>query len=274
MILRRIIEGFKRQDGVAIAIEFLIVVVGVGLGTIVADWNADRLEKREAERMLVRFADYLDSGFEEDELVLDYYRVKRSWARKTIEGLEDPASIDDREFVIAAFQATQTIGNGRDASFISNMVGADFARSIEDDRLRSAVIIAMGDSDNSYFDPADVETEYRKDVRSIIPPGLQERLQYECGDRLYRSSYRLPETCELEIDPALAARLAREIRAIPDVERKLSWHLSKVEPFLQNIANRKRRDEVLVRMIRTGDSSLAAADRNEEIVARREPDME
>ena len=274
MILRRIIEGFKRQDGVAIAIEFMIVVVGVGLGTIVADWNADRLDQREAERMLVRFADYLEEGFEEDDLVLEYYRVKRVWAKRTLQGLEDPLSTNDRDFVVAAFQATQTIGNDRDSSFISNMVGADFARSIDDDRLRTAVMTAMGDSDNSYFNPEDVESDYRQDIRSVVPPTLQERLHYECGDRAYRSSYRLPETCDIVIDEALAAQLAREIRDIPDIERKLAWHLAKVEPYLQNITNRRLRDEDLVKMIRTGDYSLVDTARDEEILIRRKPDME
>lgn len=274
MILRRIIEGFKRQDGVAIAVEFMIVVVGVGLGTIVADWNADRLEKREAERMLVRFADYLEDGFDEDDLVLEYYRVKRVWARKALQGLEDPSSIDDHDFVISAFQATQTIGNDRDSSFISNMMGADFARSIDNDRLRTAVMTAMGDSDNSYFNPNDVESEYRQDIRSVVPPALQERLHYECGDRVIRSSYRLPETCDIVIDATVTARLAREIRDIPDVDRKLAWHLAKAEPYLQNIANRRMRDQDLVKSIRTGDYSVLNTAREEEMLIRRKPDME
>lgn len=274
MILRRIIEGFKRQDGVAIAIEFTIVVVGVGLGTIVADWNADRLDRIEAERMLTRFADYLESGFEEDELLLDYYRVKRTYARQVLEGLDDPASIDDRAFVIAAFQATQTIGNARDSSFISNMVGADFARSIDDDALREAVMTSMGDPENSYFDPEDVETDYRMDVRSVVPATLQEKLHYECGDRLYKGSYVLPETCDLTIDPEAASSIARDIRDIPDLRQKLTWHLAKTEPFLTNVANRRQRDELLVRMIRTGDTSLVEKSRDEEILIRRKPDME
>jgi len=274
MIVHRIIQGFKRQDAFAIAIEFIIVVVGVGLGTIVADWNADRLDKIEADRMLVRFADYLDDGFEQDELVLDYYRVERKWAKRTLQGLDDPSSMSDRDFVISAFQATQTIGNDRDSTFISNMMGAGFARSIEDDRLRAAVMSAMGDSENSYFNPQDVESEYRQAIRSIVPPGLQERLHYECGDRLFRSSYRLPETCDAQIDDGVASTIAKQIRAIPDVKQKLAWHLAQIEPFLQNIANRKLRDEVLVKMIRTGDTSLASTSRKDEVLVRRKPDMD
>jgi hypothetical protein len=53
MILRRLTENLRAQNWTAIAIEFLIVVIGVFFGTQVANWNQGRIEKRETERMLV-----------------------------------------------------------------------------------------------------------------------------------------------------------------------------------------------------------------------------
>src|SRR5687767_1423504 len=52
MILRRLTENLRAQNWTAIGIEFLIVVIGVFIGTQVSNWNEERIERRETERML------------------------------------------------------------------------------------------------------------------------------------------------------------------------------------------------------------------------------
>jgi len=46
MILRRVIAHFRKQEWTAIAIDFLIVVVGVFVGLQVSNWNEARAEQR------------------------------------------------------------------------------------------------------------------------------------------------------------------------------------------------------------------------------------
>lgn len=46
MILRRIIAHFRKQEWTAIAIDFVIVVVGVFVGLQVNNWNEARIERR------------------------------------------------------------------------------------------------------------------------------------------------------------------------------------------------------------------------------------
>ncbi len=46
MILRRVIEHFRKQEWTAIFLDFLIVVVGVFIGIQVANWNAGRSDAR------------------------------------------------------------------------------------------------------------------------------------------------------------------------------------------------------------------------------------
>jgi hypothetical protein len=50
MILRRLAESIRRQDGVSVAVEVLIVVLGVFIGIQVANWN-DARRDREAEAL-------------------------------------------------------------------------------------------------------------------------------------------------------------------------------------------------------------------------------
>jgi hypothetical protein len=54
MILRRISENIKSQNWFAVAVEFIIVVVGVFMGLQVQDWNEARKERIEEHALLIR----------------------------------------------------------------------------------------------------------------------------------------------------------------------------------------------------------------------------
>jgi len=54
MILRRIITHLRKQEWMAIAIDFLIVVIGVFVATQVADWNEARRDRGVEHALLER----------------------------------------------------------------------------------------------------------------------------------------------------------------------------------------------------------------------------
>jgi hypothetical protein len=53
MLFRRVRDHVVHQNWTAIAIDFLIVVAGVFVGTQVSNWNSDRLEQRRAGRWVL-----------------------------------------------------------------------------------------------------------------------------------------------------------------------------------------------------------------------------
>jgi hypothetical protein len=61
MILRRVIAHFRKQEWTAIAIDFVIVVVGVFIGMQVSNWNAARADRAIAARHLTEIAEDLRS---------------------------------------------------------------------------------------------------------------------------------------------------------------------------------------------------------------------
>ncbi len=61
MFLRRIVEHLKAQHWTAVALDLAVVIVGVFIGTQVSNWNQDRIEKREAERLLLELRPALQS---------------------------------------------------------------------------------------------------------------------------------------------------------------------------------------------------------------------
>lgn len=59
MILRRLSQSLRDQNWAAIAIEFVLLVLGVFLGIQVANWNAEMIDQREAREALRRMEDDL-----------------------------------------------------------------------------------------------------------------------------------------------------------------------------------------------------------------------
>lgn len=61
MILRRVMEHVKAQNWFAVAIDFVIVVLGVFVGLQVSNWNAARADRATAARHLTEIAEDLRS---------------------------------------------------------------------------------------------------------------------------------------------------------------------------------------------------------------------
>ena len=77
MILRRVIEHFRKQEWTAIAIDFVIVVVGVFVGLQVSNWNAARAD-RALERIYVeRLADDLREDIRRIDWMIGIYETKQ-----------------------------------------------------------------------------------------------------------------------------------------------------------------------------------------------------
>lgn len=101
MLLRRITEHVKAQNWTAVALDFVIVVVGVFIGIQVANWNDAGRERLSEAQYLERFAD-------EIELTLAHIREERAFAetaQNTIEAFTAEAyrgAATDEEIISAA----------------------------------------------------------------------------------------------------------------------------------------------------------------------------
>jgi hypothetical protein len=56
MILRRITEHVKAQNWFAVAIDFVIVVIGVFIGIQVSNWNEARADRNREQVLIERVA--------------------------------------------------------------------------------------------------------------------------------------------------------------------------------------------------------------------------
>ena len=77
MILRRAIDRLKRHEWMAVAIELLIVILGVLIGIQASNWNEARVERQRQVALL--------DGFRVD--MRDYSGVTRKFSRRALNGL-------------------------------------------------------------------------------------------------------------------------------------------------------------------------------------------
>ncbi|HJS41185.1 MAG TPA: hypothetical protein VJ763_07265 [Sphingomicrobium sp.] len=239
MILRRLTENLRAQNWTAITIEFVIVVVGVFLGTQVANWNLERIEKRETERMLVQLVPELQSQLQYFDDVRTYYGVTRRYAEQALAGWNGASGISDEQFVIAAYQASQITGIGTNAENWALTFGGEQLRNIDDANVRRNLEVILT-SDYGPISLNAAASPYRQQVRRVIPMSVQDAIRRECGDRFGTGHVgfvriSLPETCGLKIPAAEAARIASSLRARPELAQELNWHLAGVAVVLTNV---------------------------------------
>ena len=237
MMFRRVSANLRAQNWTAIGIELIIVVIGVFIGMQVSNWNQERAAKAETHRMVAQLKPQLDTLNNFFRIARDYYATTRAYSTTAIGGWRGDPRVGDRDFVIAAYQASQINTLGNNGSAWSTVLGADQLRNIDDPQMRSDLSFLMS-ADYSAIDLPAIDTPYRHNVRRIIPVEIQDAIRAQCGDRpspAYPSFTTLPAKCNLALAPRDAARAAALLRAHPELLEDLQWHIAAVAAFLSNI---------------------------------------
>ncbi|MEO7256382.1 MAG: hypothetical protein ABIW18_00550 [Sphingomicrobium sp.] len=239
MIYKRAMAKLRAQEWTAITIELFIVILGVFIGTLVANWNQGRLDRQATDRMLEQLRPEIQNQFDFFESARTYYRATKPFSDQALAGWAGDPRVSDNQFVIAAYQASQIYGIGINAQNWALTFGGTEMRDISDPRVRKNLAVVL----TADYDPVGfgaVATPCREHVRQIIPNSVQDAIRASCGDRnVAREGTQylvvLPAACPLQLDPAEAAKAAAALRAHPELVRELNWHLAAVANYLTNI---------------------------------------
>ena len=143
MILRRVIAHFKKQEWTAIALDFLIVVVGVFIGIQVANWNAARADDELANRYMMQLADDIRSD------IVDIEKgIKTSeWRYAALSILLEKAGLPQPETIANPEQTyllpTVEFENDHQAELIS---AAYYTRFLDSDRPAYSSLVGAGNA--------------------------------------------------------------------------------------------------------------------------------
>jgi hypothetical protein len=234
MILRRVISHFKKQEWTAIAIDFLIVVVGVFVGLQVSNWNAAIQERARAAVYSERLKAELRAELEYATALLEYNTVASRAGDAAYLGLSGKAAMDDETILINAYRASQYNWYERRRAAFDEIVASGSLALISDVGLRETAIGIYNTPVFSIILSEGQASRYRDLFRMAIEPSLHHDLSKNCGDKEYDSHgaavglLTMDYPCTLTASPDEMAEGVLALRSDPEVARALKLRNAQV----------------------------------------------
>ena len=234
---QRAIIRFRAHDWVSAAIQLAIVFIGVFVGSQVSNWNQNRLQRHETDKLLVQMRPEVHYMLSVYANAKTYYGITRAYADIALRGWRGDPTTTDEQFVIAAYQASQVYTLASNGSAIALVFGADQFRNVDDPELRQRLSDVMT-YDNTDLGSRAVATPYRQNARLLIPDDLQQAIRARCGDKSPPEApfmFMLAKACTLNLPRRQAAQAARTLREHSELVGELNGHLAAEALFLEDL---------------------------------------
>ena len=204
MLLRRITEHVKAQNWFAVALDFLIVVVGVFIGLQVSNWNDARAADRKS-------------------------------------ALTGKAELSDEALLINAYRATQYLVNARRRLTFDELSSTGEIELIRDENLRQTAHWIYNAPVFGQITRERDNQQYRSLFRMLVSLDVQDALLEKCGDREVVSGDfenivdSLDYPCETGVAPELVSEAARILRSDASMVPLLRLRMADVKSSIANL---------------------------------------
>ena len=234
MFVRRLKTSLAEQHWTTIFIELIIVVLGVFIGNWVNDWSQEHAAQRETRELLRELRPEMTRQRQSLASIRDYLQVTTHYADTAFAGWRREPTVSDGQFVIAAYQASQSYGLSANGQTWAEIFGGDQLRRIKDSAIRTPLQRLMT-YDYTLLSYDRLNSKYRNDVRLLISKDIQRRIRNACGDRLILDGkgLSLPPSCSIAIPDAAPA--ATILRAHPELVGELAQHESLISTQFTNV---------------------------------------
>ena len=241
MILRRVIEHFRKQEWTAIALDFVIVVLGVFVGIQVSNWNAERELRASEMSHRAQLRDEIVTNVRLLEAHQSYAREVVEAGRRALAFLENDAPCADKcaDLIIDFFHASQLWGTPYPRARYEENVRIGFP---SDEAARAQVELfylnLAGWNSINLTAPA-----FRTELRGYLSPESSLVLWGDCFDAPDDQLERLSRDCIGDLDPADAASMLGNIRADTELARELRFWIGQnifaLDEFPDTLASAK-----------------------------------
>ena len=230
MILRRITEQVKAQNWTAVALDFVIVVVGVFIGIQVSNWNTTRQNRALADEYIERL--YSDIELERAlwGRVIEYFGTARIYSDVAIAGFSTPLETLDEQWLIALYQASQVWFAAPNRSTFDELQTTGRIANIQDRDLRTIVANHYQRVTQTGFTLVQ-SSQYRRIARLHIHERVQNAVRENCGDQWItdeRNFYyvALPQSCSIGLPAEFVQSEIERLYNNEVIKRELRFHQS------------------------------------------------
>jgi len=254
MILKRLRAEVARQNWFGVAVDLVILILGVFLGIQVNNWNQARLDRAEGREYRDRLYFDLESDQRDVSFRIRYYGQTLAHAQAALAALDRPVTDDAGAFIIHAYEASNHIPQAIRHFTYDEVVASGKAESRGDRMLRERIA-------NYYVGLATMQRlfdnvpPYRETIRSVLPFAAQAQVLKDCPEVLHTDKYgsvtpRLSDRCTSTMEPRSAERIAADVRAIPNLRWALNRVIADLEQKIWNARQLAREAERLKGQIR------------------------
>ncbi len=257
MNLLGITRHVKDQNWFAVVIELFIVVIGVFLGMQVSDWSEQRQKAKMATGYLVRIEAEIGEEMSRWEQVREYYDKTRRHGIAALDAYAMPVDSLGVEFLVDLFQASQRINVLSNRATYDELVATGRIGNVASDSVRKQLINYYRRVDSLDMLLADRFT-YRRTVRLYMDHTIQSQILEKCGDiyiEAYKSYYvRLPEECEISVEPELLRAEISKLYENSEVKQELRFHVTILRGMLTGLANTDKISVTTLEKIRSAEN--------------------
>jgi len=241
MMARRFAEQARAHDWFAVAVDLVVLILGVFIGLQVQDWNTEREARARGQRYSARLEADMRYEAWNYEYLIAYYKDVRSNAERAITALTDGPPLSDELLLISTYRASQYLLNESRRSTYDELVATGAIALIADARLREAAISQFNNPDILATAQAAMNSEYRRLFRRSLSADIQHALLADCGDRLAEpgdfvqivGSINYP--CTLHVPAAKIAAAAAKFRTDDKLLEALQLRFADLETAIFNL---------------------------------------
>ncbi|HSQ98985.1 MAG TPA: hypothetical protein VLM36_03620 [Sphingomicrobium sp.] len=218
----RLAAQLQRQDWAAVAIDLLIVIIGVFLGIQASNWNDTRKDRQLAGEYLGRIAGDLRYDIDQLRQREEFWRASSEAGDRALHFAED-GRVDGNDWntLLDFYEAGQIWNYEINDGTYREMLSAGRLDLLRDNRLKADLSDYYVGQRTQAHDLFDTLPRYREDIRGAIPYRFQRYILDHCSGDVtngYRG-HRCPPPSDMTglsaLDDALAAdgTLMRELRS-------------------------------------------------------------
>lgn len=239
MVFRRLRVHAAHQNWFAVAIDLVIVIVGVFIGTQASNWNQDRLERKQAHENRAMLVEDLDANLQNLAMRKHYHTWVRSEALKVLADFKKPSSELGEQFLIDAYQASQGLPWNLRRNAYDQMMAAGQFGEIGDADLRQKISNYYVGSDVTGANLAMIPA-YRETLRRAMPYPVQQQIRTLCGETISEDPHGqavmgIPGDCHLNLDPATVRDAVRQVHDMPGITLDLNRQLVDLDQKLLSL---------------------------------------
>ncbi len=243
---QRVAAPARHLHWTTIAIDLIIVVVGVFIGMQASNWNQERATHQQSAEFTTRLKADLreeDWGY---QLMIAYNREVLDNANRAVGALDGTAALSDEALLVSSYRATQYKQRLRRRSTYDELISTGTIGLIHDQALRDTAMRLYNIPTLENMAREGMQSRYREAFRMSLPNDVQRALGKHCGDLIiHPGDYAaihgvLDYPCRTGLSEQSIAASARALRSNPNMIPYLRLRISDIETRLADLTGNNR----------------------------------